>query len=298
MAHVHTAGAALSPSQATRGTTSAATLVRRIPLFMAALVLAFAEPVLAQQPAIVTYQVAFNGGPFGAVQIVSDNDLNDTDARPFFVDFGFNASNGVITVAGEMIGEGIPSLPGDPPAPGRRLRITALTASVPLGYFTPLNTPFPSVEVVACYDYSLLPVGPPYNFASRLTGSLINIAGGGNDIDFAQVGYNADCGCGLGRTQLFEHGHSAAITPPPVLFDTLHNHGLFAGTCPRLGAYLLFKLRNDGDAVSLPTSADSSVTQGPPGAIVPALPPAGIVVMFLALLSAAMWVARRARLAA
>jgi len=260
--------------------------VGRFAILLAASVAILSQPVTAQQPAIVTYQVSFNGAPFGPLQTVTDNNPADTNPLPFFVDFFFNETDGVISVAGEMIGEGIPSLPGDPPAPGRRLRITALTASVPVGFFTPLNNPIPTVEIIACYDYSLLPVGPPYNFGSRLNGSIFNLAGPANNIDFAQVGYNSNCGCGLTRSNLFEHGRTVSIAPGPVPFDTFNNHGLITGACPRIGAYLFFKLRNDGDAISLPTSAETFASQGPSGPSVPALPPWSLVVLAVVLLSA------------
>ena len=267
------------------------------------------------QVAFMSYQIAWNGGFFGPRVFVSDNQAGDNDARPFFVTVGpitltDPSGNSVITLNVQMVGEGFLV-----PAPGRRLRVTTgalcgepaepacpppsapppvpVTASVPLGFFNPLNTPFPSVELIACYDFSGLPVGPPQNFGSRLHGFLSNLGGPANDIDFAQVGWNSDCGCAEGRTRFFDHGSAAGpFASPPVPFDSFINFGLSQTSCSRIGGYLFIKLRNDGDSVQLPGSAEGTTTQM---ASVPTVSKSGLTVLLVALPGTGTWIVWRRR---
>ena len=116
----------------------------RITALSAVFVTVSTEQAFAQA-AFIRYQVAFNGGFFGPPTIVSDNQPGDVNPAPSFLTVPVTTNDGVITFSATIIGQGF-TVPGTPLA-GRRLLVTAATASVPVGYFTPLNMPFPTIEL-------------------------------------------------------------------------------------------------------------------------------------------------------
>lgn len=231
---------------------------------------------LFAQTAFISWQGAFNGAPFtGLPTTVYDNGPGDTNLAPGALSVDFLASNGIITVAGTIQGNIIPN--------GRQLVVTNLLASVPIGYFTPLNTPWPTFELLSCYDFYYA-VGPPFNFASALSGSFTNIAGAGNIVNAARVGYTSDSACYTSRPPLlFTHLFDAEVQPADIPFNDFHNFGLVHDAGHRIGGYHYFRLKDNGDAVSLPNSSETTLTSGSSG--VPTLPPFGLIVLVLVLMA-------------
>jgi hypothetical protein len=228
------------------------------------------------QAASVEWQVAFNRGQqgpgsglFGPLHTVSDNDGNDSDLRISMVTGAVaeTIADGSLTITASVIGQTIPGVVLN----SRQLLITGLTASVAPGWMHPLNTPFPTIEILACYRFDLTPVGPPHTFGSGIDG-FFTVLGGAPPIDFGRMGYTyADDYC----IPAVSVDPPAFVfqTPPPVVANSdppvPFNSGLipsFGGGCQgtatrRIGEYLKFTLGQDGDAVVIPNSADAHAIQ-------------------------------------
>jgi len=228
------------------------------------------------QAASVEWRVAFNRGQqgpgsglFGPLHTVSDNDGNDTNPAISMVTGGVaeTSPDGSLTITASVLGQAIPFVALN----SRQLLITGLTANVAPGWVHPLNTPFPTIEILACYRFDLTPVGPPHTFGAGING-FFTVLGGAPPIDFAKLGYGyVDDAC-IDVTAA-DDGYFIYKTPPPVALDTAppvpFNSGLipaFGGGCigsatHRIGEYLKFTLGQDGDAVVLPNSADAQAIQ-------------------------------------
>jgi hypothetical protein len=233
------------------------------------------------QAASVEWRVAFNRGQqgpgsglFGPMHTVSDNDGTDSDLRISMVTGAVNETSpdGSLIITASVVGQTIPGVALN----SRQLLVTGLTANVAPGWMHPLNTPFPTIEILACYHFDLTPVGPPHTFGAGINGSF-TVVGGTPPIDFAKLGYSyVDDAC-IDAVSVDPEAFLYQ-TPPPVALNTAppvpFNSGLiasFGGACigsatHRIGEYLKFTLGQDGDAVLLPNSADARAIQSDPAA--------------------------------
>jgi hypothetical protein len=228
------------------------------------------------QAASVEWRVAFNRGQqgpgtglFGPLRTVSDNDGTDTNLLISMVTAAVaeTSPDGSLSITASVVGQTIPGVVLN----SRQLLITGLTANVAPGWVHPLNTPFPTIEILACYRFDLTPVGPPHTFGSGIDG-FFTVLGGAPPIDFGKMGYTyADDYC----IEAVSVDPPAFVfqTPPPVVANSAppvpFNSGLipsYGGGCQgtatrRIGEYLKFTLGQDGDAVVIPSSADAQAIQ-------------------------------------